>query len=92
MSIDPRGRLRAADDVLSRRVRDEVVLLHLGSEAYFGLDAVGTAMWEALCATGSEAGAHAVLTTEFDVEPGRLTRDLRALVDQLLHQGLLVVE
>lgn len=85
-------RLGPSNDVLVRRVREEVVLLHLGTEAYFGLDPVGTAMWEALCATGSLEGAHALLMREFDVEPELLARDLRSLVEQLLEQGLLVAE
>ena len=86
------ARLRAADDVLSRRIGDELVLLHLGTEVYFGLDSVGTVMWEALNEAASLMDAQAALMRVFDVESERLAHDLRVLVDQLLEQGLLVVE
>jgi len=91
MTVDANARLAANDNVLTRRVKDELVLLHTVTEVYFGLDPVGTAMWEALCERGTIAGAHAALATEYDVEPKRLLTDMHALVDQLVEKGLLTV-
>ena len=36
------------EDVLVQQVEGQSALLHLGSEQYFGLDEVGTRMWEAI--------------------------------------------
>ena len=40
--------LSPSPDAFENRVGDETVLLHLGNGTYYGLDAVGTVMWEML--------------------------------------------
>jgi hypothetical protein len=82
------GRLVISADVLMREVDEEAVLLNLATEAYFGLDEVGTRMWYALTECGSLAAAFERLAAEFDVEPARLEADLRSLLQQLLSLGL----
>ena len=46
------SRLRPADGVLSRILGGEAVLVSLGSGEYFGLNAVGTRIWELVGETG----------------------------------------
>ncbi len=41
------------DHVLVRQMDDELVILDLNTEAYFGLNDVGTAMWTSLQETSS---------------------------------------
>lgn len=91
MTIAPDVPLSAPDDVLTRRVGDELVLLNMTTEIYFGLDPVGTVMWEALGEHGSIAGAHAALVPVYEVAPDRLLSDLSDLVGQLVEKGLLRV-
>ena len=38
--------------VISQEVAGETVLLDLESECYFGLDAVGTRIWQLICDSG----------------------------------------
>lgn len=85
-------RIAVPADVLVRELAGESVLLDLRSESYFGLDAVGTRMWQALVEAGSLEGALAALEGVWEVEPARLRRDLAELVDQLATQGLVEVE
>ena len=40
--------IRISDNVLSQEVAGETVLLDLASESYFGLDEVGTRVWQML--------------------------------------------
>ena len=40
--------LSPSPEAFENRVGDETVLLHLGNGTYYGLDAVGTVMWEML--------------------------------------------
>ncbi|MBN8225425.1 MAG: PqqD family protein [Xanthomonadales bacterium] len=85
-------RVHPSDDVLMQEVGDEVVLLDLASERYFGLDPVGTRIW-ALMADGAElAGVHAALCTEFEAEPDRIQDDLLELVRQLSAAGLVRID
>jgi hypothetical protein len=85
------SRVRIPEDVLISELDGESVLLNLKSEAYFGLDDVGTRMWGVVTSANSIAHAFETLSGEFDVEPGTLRKDLEDLLDALLQRGLLEV-
>ena len=80
--------LSPAPDVLIQTVVGEAVLLDLRSQKYFGLNEVGTRLWELLQANADLAAARDRLLEEFDVESAELERDLDALVERLLAAGL----
>ena len=83
-------RLRPSPQALESAVGEETVLLHLGNETYYGLDALGTRIWT-LLKGGSEPGAvRDRLTEEYEVAPEVLEADLRRFLGDLLAQGLLV--
>ena len=91
MSIAITNRVRVSPDVLISNMDGESVLLNLQSETYFGLDEVGTRMWDALNGAESIQAAFDVLAAEYDVEPDQLRRDLEDLLKRLAEQGLLEV-
>lgn len=68
----------------------EAVVLHLESQAYFGLDEIAARMWVLLAGSPSIQAAYEALLTEFEVEPAVLRADLEALVTELVGKGLLV--
>jgi hypothetical protein len=68
-------RLRVPDNVLAQTVGDESVLLNLDTEHYYGLDPVGTDMWQALVAAGSLGGAFDELEAHYEVAPEILRQD-----------------
>lgn len=80
-----------SDEVLCQVLDGEAVLLDLESGTYFGLDPVGTRLWQ-LAAEGKTLGAiHACMLDEFDVEAAVLRCDLQALLDRLLASGLIAL-
>jgi len=81
-------RIVPAADVLSQTVVGESVLLDLRSEKYFGLNPVGTRVWELLQETGDVAELQARLLAEYDVAPEQLERDLHHLLERLVRAGL----
>ena len=83
--------LRVPDPVLMRKVHDEVVLLDMASEQYFGLDAVGACVIDALQGGADVDGAIAAVFDAFDAPEDRIRSDVLALVDELVSSGLLVV-
>jgi hypothetical protein len=86
------GPVALPPDVLVQRLpEDELVLLDLVSEEYFGLDVTGTAMWLALTETGDVDRARERLLHEFDVDPEVLRRDLDTFITRLSGRGLLRV-
>jgi hypothetical protein len=88
MSVAFTKRLATPSHVLTRRLDDELVLLNLDNECYFGLDEVSTRIWDVLSSSPSiEAGIERLLA-EFEVEPQRLRADVEAFLSQLLDSGL----
>ena len=66
----------------------EAVLLDMASEQYFGLDPVGTRIWNLLDGETGLASIHATLREEYDADPTRIGDDLLALAESLEQAGL----
>lgn len=79
------------DKVLVRQLDDEIIILDLASESYFGLDEVGTAMWNEMTNADSIEHAYQLLLEQYDVEPETLRADMQGLLHQLLEKRLLEV-
>src|SRR2546428_1202630 len=80
--------LKIPDDVMFRILGDEAVILNVASGVYFGLDSVGTRMWQLMSEHGSTEKVVKALLAEYEVEEGQLRRDLDNLVQQLTDKGL----
>ena len=89
--VDGSTMLRVPDPVLMRKVQDEVVLLDMASEQYFGLDAVGACVIDAIQAGSDVDGAIAAVFAAFDAPEDEIRNDVLALVEDLVACGLLVV-
>lgn len=89
MSISFRARVSVPSQVLLQRVGEESVLLDLQTEVYFGLDSVGTRMWEALTRAETVEAAYQELLATYQVDKQRLRTDLEDLIDKLAKNGLL---
>jgi hypothetical protein len=88
MELSLRNALRIRPDVVFRQLDDEAVLLDLKSGTYFGLNTVGTRVWQLL---GEQATLSNVLDTlagEYDVARDELERDLLSLSQELCARGL----
>lgn len=84
---------RHSPDVVSRQIGDEIVLMDLESGTYFGLNQVGSRVWEL---TGESPQPLSALrdriVEEFDVTGEVAQQDLTRLLDQLASRGLLIAE
>ena len=67
------------------------MLLNLEAECYYGLDEIGTRMWQALTMAPNIDIAYMELLTEFDAEAEQLRLDLSELLRKLVDKGLLRV-
>jgi hypothetical protein len=91
MTIPFSAKVRVPEDVLVSELDGESVLLKLQSESYFGLDHIGTRIWELLLSSDSVQAAYEALLQEFEVDADRLRRDMTELLDSLSQQGLLEI-
>ena len=80
-----------ADTVFAQEVDGEMVLLDMESENYFGLDEVGTAIWQAMQEHGSLQEVFDDLLQQYDVEAEVLEHDLSDFVGKLIESGLVEV-
>jgi len=92
MEIDFNNRVVQSPDTLINIIEGESVLLNLDNESYYGLDEVGTRMWELLTTSESIQAAFDSLLDEYDVEPERLRSDLRDMIENLIDNGLVEVK
>ena len=81
--------IKTNQEILFQKLGNEAIILHLKSENYFGLDEVGTRIWEVLTQEGSIDKALPILLNEFDVEKGVLEKDIEDLINELKAEKIL---
>jgi hypothetical protein len=89
MNIQATDRFNISDEVLSQEVNGETVLLDLQGESYFGLDEVGTRVWQLLQEKSTVAHAVNTLFQEYDVSREQLESDVGQLLEKLIDAGLI---
>ncbi len=80
--------LKISPDVMFRELEGEAVLLDLKSQQYFGLDAVGTRIWQVLVVSGRPRTVVDTLLQEFDVPREHLEQDVATFLSRLTKAGL----
>ena len=91
MTIPLSSTFSVSQEVLSQEVSGETVLLDLQSESYFGLDAVGTRIWQLLQENNHLQQVFDIMLEEYDVDEKQLDKDLNELLDKLLDEGLIAI-
>lgn len=77
-----------SDDAVANQVGDETVILHMGNGTYYGLDTIGTFLWEGLKSGKSPSDITKQITAEYDVDSPTVEADLRRFLGELEEQGL----
>lgn len=85
------SQIELSDDVLVQEIDGEAILLDLAGERYFGLDPVGTRIWQLAAELPALRAVHARLCEEFDADPARIEADLIDLVGRLDAAGLVKI-
>jgi Coenzyme PQQ synthesis protein D (PqqD) len=83
--------VRLAEGVVFRELDGETVILNLETGTYFGLDRIGTRIWQLCQEHGRLRAVHQSMQAEYDVTAEELAADLIELVDELLAKGLVIV-
>lgn len=89
--MDLNKKVTFADTVFAQEVDGEMVLLDMNSENYFGLDAVGTDIWQAMQEKATLQEVLEVLLDQYEVEEEVLKKDLVSFVEKLEESGLVEV-
>lgn len=81
--------MNVPEDVLSRDLDGEAVLLDLRSGHYFGLNATGSRVWTMLKEGKDTEDIARGLVEEFDVDFERALADARSFIETLFERGLI---
>lgn len=71
------------EDIVSRRMGEEMVVVHLRTNQIHTLNPTAARVWELLEAGQDMAEIRRSLLQEFDVDPKRLERELGAVLSEL---------
>jgi hypothetical protein len=91
MSLSLDSRVSVSEDAVFRELDGEAVIVHLDSGMYYGLDPVGTRLWQLIETHGALKPVFDAALEEFEVDPELLQRDLLQLVSELATRQLVVV-
>jgi hypothetical protein len=78
------------DDVLARRIDDEVVLVNLSTNEIFALNPTGARFWELLSAGNDRAAIESALMDEYDAPRPAIEESIDALLVELRRERLVV--
>jgi hypothetical protein len=80
--------LSVNESVVSATLDGEAVLLNVETGIYFGLDEVGTRIWELLTQGAGEGEILGQLLQEYDVEEAQVSADVSGFLARLAEAGL----
>ena len=92
MTIPLSSTFTVSQEVLSQEVSGETVLLDMQSESYFGLDTVGTRIWQLLQENNQLQQVFDTMLEEYDVDEKQLEQDLNELLSKLIDEELITIE
>ena len=81
-----------AREVVFRELDGEAVILNLESGMYFGLDPIGTRIWQLCQEHASIRSVWEAMQAEFDESPETLQSDLLAFINELSTRGLVTLQ
>jgi Coenzyme PQQ synthesis protein D (PqqD) len=80
--------VRPSKDVVSRRVGEEIVLVHLQLDEMYSLNPTGARAWELLSEGHEPEAIESTLSTEYGIEREEARRELEGLIDELVSRQL----
>lgn len=84
-------RVVASRNNVSTTLSGEAIILGMDDGVYYGLDPVGTRIWDLVQVPRTLGEVSTTLATEYDVSAGQALADLVTLVSDLQARGLLII-
>lgn len=79
-------------EVIAQRMGSELILLHLGSQKFYELNATAARLWELLEDGAAVDAAVIQLTKEYAVSEDRVAEEARGVLTELVKHDLLVAD
>jgi Coenzyme PQQ synthesis protein D (PqqD) len=88
MTVGPDSVIVQEDEPVAAEVDGEVVMLSERAGAYFGLDGIGSEIWQLIEEPRRVSELCGTLAQRYDVDAETLSRDVTAFLDALLARNL----
>ena len=79
-------------NVIFRRLGEEIVLFHLGSDRFYELNGTAARFWELLSGGNDGQQIQEKMLEEFAIDPAQLAGEVEALLDSLRQEDLISVD
>ena len=91
MKITVESSVQRNPEMVSGNMDGEVVMLSLQRGEYFGLDKIGSRIWELIEHTVKVDEVRIILMDEYEVDEETCLKDLIEFLDDLQNKGLVIV-
>lgn len=78
-------------DLVVADMDGETVMLRIENGKYYGMDAVGSRIWELIEVSRSVSAVVGILTQEYEVERGQCQADVVEFIHYLHNEGLVML-
>jgi Coenzyme PQQ synthesis protein D (PqqD) len=85
------SRVVVAADQVSRTLTGGAAIVNLNSGVYYGLDEVGTRIWDLIHQPITVRQIREAIVRDYDVDPSAAAADIHAFLIQLAGQGLIEI-
>ena len=87
--LDPNDLYQPKEEVISKKLDDEIVLVDLETESIYSLNETGARFWELMGEKKSIDQIIIELQDEYEITEEELQIELETIICQLLEQGLI---
>jgi hypothetical protein len=92
MKIKVNNTIVRKSGIVTSKLDQELVMMSLENGEYYGLDSIGTRIWELLENPILFSGLVAVLMDEFDVSEDQCIADVSAFLEKLTERKLIIIQ
>ncbi len=82
------SRVVRSEEFITSTVDNELVMMSLDKGIYYGLDAIGSQIWETIAAPTTIDALCQKLVDEFEVDPAQCQADVLAFLNELHQEGM----
>jgi hypothetical protein len=82
---------QVSKEVISSKIDEEVILMSIEADTYFGIDEVGSRIWEMLSKQPASANELvSLLLKEYDVDEQTCIQDVTSFINEMADRKLLI--
>lgn len=89
MNLQLTTTIKRGENQLAAGLHGEIVMMHMSAGSYYGLNEIGSRIWELLEQPATVGKVCDLLQKEFEVDPATCERDVIEFVNYMVSEGLI---